>query len=655
MERHDTHALSDNSSSSNHSYQFDDKNKGYRKSYQKNDMNDYNINKQLDNQIMKINELLNKYKVNTEQNPKRRSSMKDIKKNRINSQGDIKSQLFKSSFNTNSIGNNYYTIGDKDKEGKYNLNSIQTKNSMIDREDRKNDVPNKIRDSFIKRNEINNNEFIIKENRRIKDNNDLLKKINKKDNLIYSLSYKSVNRETRFNNIKKFKDDKIKKLDEKKKLLIYKQVYKSHNLIREIEKPGRSFITKISKLINQNPSVENLPEKPKLSLTIKNNFCFITKQHVNAKNYKKDIKFNNYQKSKKEGEDEKIPSFSSIESSSSDTYSKRKSKSKKMEKNKVKIKSNNISKKKTKLFNYKSFKGQKTLSVQSKLSKDKSDETKKSLPKKKKNIKYFKKKLNNITDKKLDGININIRKNNLMNKYYGKINKLENQVDNKNENIKAKNKNTKNNDFKKFLEEEQTKRKAQIINYIKKSGINSYNFFYPKELSPLFSTFKHKYTIYPTLDINRKNSVEIGAHNNVIVNSKQYSIIKSNLQSDNESMNELKDNPHIIERHYGIEKDCPLCRAFQMKKIKNKNRSSFNYIKLMKYKNSNLTNKNGSIGELGSARIKTPKIFSFVNSNNEMSALSRNRTRNFSIKKSEYIDEFPFLKENAFLNDYLSQ
>jgi hypothetical protein len=583
--------------------------------------------------------------------------MKNIKANRNNLKEEIKSQLFKSSFNNKNINidNDYYSKSNKEKEGKFNLNRIQTKNSNIDKEDRKNDVLNKNWDSFIKGNEINDNALIIKENKEIKDNNDLDKKSNKKDMLIYSLSYKNISRETRFNNIKKTKDDKIKKIDEKKKLLIYQQVYKSHNLIREIEKPGRFFITKISKMINRNPSFENLSENPKLSLTVKNNFCFITKQNINTKTYKKEIKLNNYQnqKFKKEGEDEKIPSFSSIESSSSDTYSKPKSKSRKLEKNKVKIKSNNISKKKTKKFNYKSFKGQKSISVKSKLSKDKSDETKKTLTKKKKNIKYYKKKLNNITDKKLDSININIRKNNLSNKYYEKINNLENGIDNKYEKIKVKNKNLNDIDFKKFLEEQQTKRKAQILNYIKKSGINGYNFFYPKEVSPLFSTFKNKYTIYPTLTINRKNSIEI-AHNNVIVNSKQYSIIKSNLQNDNTSMIELKDNPHIIERHYGIEKDCPLCRAFQMKKLKNKNRSSINYNKLMRYKNSIITNKNASIGELGSARIKTPKIFSYVNPNNEISALSRNRTKNYSIQKNEYIDEFPFFKENAILNDYLS-
>jgi len=652
MERHDTHALSDNSSSSNHSYQLDDKNKAYRKSIQKNAMKDNTINKQLDNQIKKINELINKYDINSDKNKKRRASMKSIKGNRNSIQAELKSQFFKSCFNNNNINieNEYFTSSNKDKECKYNLNSIQTKNSIIDKEDRKNDIPNKNKDSFIKGNEINDNDLTIKENKEIRDNNDL----NKKDMLIYSLSYKKINKETRFNNIKKNKDDKIKKIDEKQKLLIYQHVYKSHNLIREIEKPGRSFITKISKLIYRNSFDDS--DNQKLSLTVKNNFCFITKQNINTKTYKRDIKFNNYQnqKIKKEVDDEKIPSFSSIESSSSDTYSKPKSKKKKMEKNKMKIKSNNISKKKAKLYSYKSIKGQKGMSLISKLSKDKIDETKKDLTKKKKNIKYNKKKLNNIIGKKFDGININIRKNSLSNKYYEKINNLENEIDNKYEKIKMKSKNSKditNNDIKKLLEKEQIKRKAQIINYIKKSGINSYNFFYPKEISPLFSTFKNKYTIYPTLNVNRKNSIEIGAHNNVIVNSKQYSIIKSNIQNDNLSLIEFKDNQHIIERHYGIEKDCPLCRAFQMKKLKNKNRSSVNYNKLMRYNNSIVNNKNASIGELGSARIKTHNIFSFANSNNEITSLSRN----YSIKKNEYIDEFPFFKENAFLNDYLSQ
>ena len=351
MERHDTHALSDNSSSSNHSYQLDDKNKAYRKSIQKNGMKDNTINKQLDNQIKKINELINKYDINSEKNQKRRASMKSIKgnRNRNSIQAELKSQFFKSCFNNNiNIENEYFTSSNKDKEGKYNLNSIQTKNSIIDKEDRKNDIPNKNKDSFIKGNEINDNDLTIKENKEIRDNNDL----NKKDMLIYSLSYKKVNRETRFNNIKKNKDDKIKKIDEKQKLLIYQHVYKSHNLIREIEKPGRSFITKISKLIYRNSFDDS--DNQKLSLTVKNNFCFITKQNINTKTYKRDIKFNNYQnqKIKKEVDDEKIPSFSSIESSSSDTYSKPKSKKKKMEKNKMKIKSNNISKKKTKLYKY---------------------------------------------------------------------------------------------------------------------------------------------------------------------------------------------------------------------------------------------------------------------------------------------------------------
>ena len=38
--------------------------------------------------------------------------------------------------------------------------------------------------------------------------------------------------------------------------------------------------------------------------------------------------------------------------------------------------------------------------------------------------------------------------------------------------------------------------------------MNSYNFFYPKEPSPLLSIFKNQYSVYPTLNINRRSSLE---------------------------------------------------------------------------------------------------------------------------------------------------
>ena len=77
-------------------------------------------------------------------------------------------------------------------------------------------------------------------------------------------------------------------------------------------------------------------------------------------------------------------------------------------------------------------------------------------------------------------------------------------------------------DFKKFIEEQKIKRSNQIRNFIKKQGMNSYNFFYPKEPSPLLGLFKNKYSIYPTLNINRKSSIEKGEHKFKEVNKTNY-------------------------------------------------------------------------------------------------------------------------------------
>ena len=43
---------------------------------------------------------------------------------------------------------------------------------------------------------------------------------------------------------------------------------------------------------------------------------------------------------------------------------------------------------------------------------------------------------------------------------------------------------------------------------MKKQGMNSYNFFYPKEPSPLLGIFKNKCSVYPTLNMNRKSLIE---------------------------------------------------------------------------------------------------------------------------------------------------
>ena len=80
---------------------------------------------------------------------------------------------------------------------------------------------------------------------------------------------------------------------------------------------------------------------PGILLSVKNNFCFYTKQFVKNKVYNKRIKILKYQKNKEEINDEKIPTFSSINTSSSNSDFKTKSKSKskkKHTKTKTKIK-----------------------------------------------------------------------------------------------------------------------------------------------------------------------------------------------------------------------------------------------------------------------------------------------------------------------------
>ena len=71
-----------------------------------------------------------------------------------------------------------------------------------------------------------------------------------------------------------------------------------------------------------------LEENSGLLLAVKNNYGFYTKQFVRNKEYYKKIKQIKYQKMKEEIKDEKIPTFSSINTSSSNSLFKTKSKSK---------------------------------------------------------------------------------------------------------------------------------------------------------------------------------------------------------------------------------------------------------------------------------------------------------------------------------------
>ena len=175
------------------------------------------------------------------------------------------------------------------------------------------------------------------------------------------------------------------------------------------------------------------------------------------------------------------------------------------------------------------------------------------------------------------------------------------------------------------------------------------------------STFKNKYNIYTTLNIERKNSVDMGINNNVIINNRQFYKItyrpkkgksfyeKDNIKKgfnniDNKDLNN-HNNLHLVDKHFGLEIDCPLCRAFQMKKLKD-NYNTMNYIKSMKYTKMRIDNKK--------PRILSPNSFGFINgSEKEYSSLSRNR--NTSGKYSEYIDEYSQIKRNFFvLFDYFN-
>ena len=693
MERHDTHALSGYSSSSNnHSYDFENKkkNKNNKKLISRNIQD--GLNEQLTSiQLKKINSILNKYNIHSEQTPKNVEFIKHRQKTDKEEEINLNRNILISKNNTGE--NHTSSTKNKKKESKKEKKKKKSKsqkdiiiNNDIDLDEPKKEEI-KIEEPKKEETKKENEEPKIEEFREKRDKKD------KKEKLKYSISYRNVIRDTTFNNIQKFIDDenkrkiKLKKIDSKNKLLVYKPVNIQGNLVRTIKKPTISFITKIFKNfyeVNNNQTEKE--EIPGLLLSIKNNYCFCTKQYVKSKEYSKKIKIT--KKNKEEINDEKIPTFSSINTSSSNSLygTKSKSKNKKKQiKNKTKIKSKNITKKKQTLFS-KNIKPQRSISVYSKVSKEKSEDGKKSLSKKKTfKVLNMKKKQPYVSEKKLKGVNRNIRKYSVVNRYRGKFSNIQNdniEKKNSNNNINNNNNNNINNndneklkinininkekenkeiDFKNFLEQQRLKKDKQIKNYIKKNGINSYNFFYPKEPSPLLSTFKNKYNIYTTLNIERKNSVDMGINNNVIINNRQFYKItyrpkkgksfyeKDNIKKgfnniDNKDLNN-HNNLHLVDKHFGLEIDCPLCRAFQMKKLKD-NYNTMNYIKSMKYTKMRIDNKK--------PRILSPNSFGFINgSEKEYSSLSRNR--NTSGKYSEYIDEYSQIKRNFFvLFDYFN-
>ena len=692
MERHDTHAIFSNNSSSsnNHSYEFDNrnnKNKNSKKIAKRNIESDLNEPKLSNIQLKKINSILSKYNINSEQSQK----YEEVTKHQQKTDKEEEFKLDKNILSTknltgeqNNMTNNMQNTNKrkdskkvKRKKSKNNYNNINTNkenNINIYNEEQFKNNEEKYEEPKI--------EEIKKEEKKEEPKYEEIKYDYKKGKNIlkYSLSYKNNTRDTRFNNIQKHIDDenkrklKLEKLNDKKenKLLIYQQVNKQGNLVRAIKKPPISFITKIFKSlydIRIETQIKQMEEDPSLYRSVKNDYGFYTKQLVRNKEYTKKLKLAKYQKIKEELKDEKIPTFSSINTSSSNSLYKTKSKSKskkKTTKNKTKIKSKNFNKKKPNIFT-KYTKPQRSISVYSKVSKEKSEEGKKSLSNKKKpGILNVKKKQTFVSERKLAGVNKNIRKYSVVNRYRGKFSNIQKDLDKTNENAKNNkivNINEKENneiDFKKFLEEQRLRKNTQIKNFIKKHGITSYNFFYPKEPSPLLSTFKNKYSIYPTLNVDRKNSVDMGNNNNIIINNKHFYRIKSHPKkgktfNEKESFKKTKDynekyfyyndNLHLVEKHYGLEKDCPLCRAFKMK-ISKDDLNTMNYIKSMKYQKLKISENR--------PKLLSPNSFGLINgSEKDYSSLSRNR--NSSARKSEYLDEYSQIRRNfVVLFDYFN-
>ena len=714
MERHETHALSSGTiSSNNHSYDFENKNK--KGKIVNNNNNDNNIKDEEPNyiQIKKINSILSKYNINSENSQKKIKSLKLWQNTENKKEEEIK-------MNKNLLDSDICTTTDKNKtmdnrmptEKKKVTNkrrkSVKTRKEVDEVENNMNKEEQNQKNEELKNDdepkiEGAKNEEQKNEDTQYEDTHG--SKIKTFGGLKFAVTYKDFNRETRFNNIEKFlrqqykarmKNDVNNNNDKNKnKLLIYKPIFNSGNLVREIKKPTISFITKIFKDSLEIKKSKQKKESQNILLSVKNNFYFITKQTLQNKDYNKTIKIVKYMRNQQNFKDEKIPSFSSINTSSSNELPHAKSKSKSKKKNaknktkqKIKPKAKSTGKKsKGTLYSKNRNQNQKSNSILSKNTKEKSEEgTIKNLNKKKKVIPNIKKKYHISSTKLLKGVNQDIRKYSVVNRYQGKIGTLKRDMDKINENEKNNNNNigdindnnnnnilNSNNDkdkntfneinFKKFLEEQKVKRDQRLKNYMKRQGMNSYNIFYPKEPSPLLGIFKKKYNLYPTLNIERKNSVDIGNNNDIIIKNKHFYRIRfkakkgKSFNGKNEGENSKKNfennnikllnnnNLHLIEKHYGLEQDCPLCRAFQMKKL-NHGRNNFNYFTSMKYKKL-------FINSFG-LRVQTPSTFNYMSINDNYSNISLNRIS--SARRTDYIDQYSQIKQNFdILFDYFKQ
>ena len=571
-QRHNTHALSSyNSSSDNHSYNNENNKKKKKRSILSDDI--IKKNEQIyNNNMNKINAILSKYNIllNLSTNPPEKKISK--KKKIILNNDDVSSKTIKKKRNLQIK----------------NENTLSASNSIINAKSSSNNkivIINKDKTAKkIEEQKNNDNNSYNKLNEALNQNNN-----SKNDLLLYRKSTK----ETRFNNIQKNlidEENKIKqkkKFNSKNKLLFYQQENNSRHLLRSIKKSEISFITKESKILYMSSE---------LKYNVKNNICFYTKKIIKPEEFiqfEKKIKKEKYEKLKNEvlPEEEKIPTFSSIDSSSSNnTLTKIKSKGKSKSKLKSKKKKTHIKqkqkipqkKKKLVLPKYTNINRPiRSISLHSKFSSE-SNRTQKTnnlnnkIPKRTNERKY------SIISRLQDMNKKEIRKNIISSKDLRK--KEENKTPFKNnlldinkpteENAQDKDKENREKDFKKFLDEQNKKKKNQIIKFIKKQGMNSYNYFYPKEPSPLLSLFKNKYSVYPTLNINRRSSLD-----NIKKNfySATYRNDKKNIKKLMEEKAMIKI--HIKEKHYGNEKDCPICRS---KKEKDELLNNID-IKSMKY------------------------------------------------------------------------
>ena len=300
-QRHNTHALSSyNSSSNNHSYDFDNKTKIDK--YIKPINIKENMIQITNNQINKVNDILTKYNLISEiSSNKEEKTLSKIKKRSSLSDIQYSPRLKKKKNNNNSSSL---------------LNEINSKIVPSSKDKDKNEVKFEIQKT---------DEFISNINNTNTNNINKFPETSKNDNKNKEfLTYKNNKRETRFNNIQKYIEEENKMKEKlkgrrKSKLFMYQQMNNSRNLVRSIKKPQMSFITKIFKTFSMSVT-KNYDMFSGLKLNVKNNLCFYTKKIIRREEFvivEKKMNKEKYEKLKKEVEAEKIPTFSSINTSSS--------------------------------------------------------------------------------------------------------------------------------------------------------------------------------------------------------------------------------------------------------------------------------------------------------------------------------------------------